>query len=130
MPFVQAARDFLANPPPALQAHARYMEMRATVEYMLAHAVGLQHGVSIDSIVEHLENSGFSIHREAWQTGVLGPLREHGVFIGTALGPTGMFIISNRDDAHKVRDAYARRIAVEQRRLEILEGLMRRAGWL
>lgn len=127
MPFVHAARNFLTNPGPA-RNQPRFQKMRETVKFMLDHAVGIKSAISTDEIVRHLQEMGYSIHREAWQIEVLGYLRDNGVFIGSKRG-VGMFIIENEEDAREVYESIRSRIEVEKQRLGDLRDLMQQAGW-
>ena len=127
MPFVQAARNFLANPGIA-RTQPRFREMQETVKFMLDHAIGLANAISTDRIVQHLQGMGYQIHREAWQIEVLGYLREHGVFIGSKRG-VGMFIIESEEDARETCESIQSRIDVEEQRLRTLRNLMQQEGW-
>jgi hypothetical protein len=128
MPFITRARNFLANPGP-LKTHSYYTVMKDTVEYLLNNAVGIGNAVSTDDIIAYLRTLGHRIYREEWQINVLGPLRDHGIFIGSKVG-TGIFIIKTNDDARDVVASMEHRINVENRRLKILRQVAAQGGWV
>jgi len=128
MPFIARAKNFLVNPG-VLQNHPYYGVMRDTVEYLLNNAIGIRNAVSTETIIAYLRGLGHNIYREEWQISVLGPLREHGIFIGSKVG-TGMFIIETIDDAREVVASMKHRINVETRRLRILRQVVVQGGWV
>ena len=127
MYFVKKAKKFISDQQEL--ANNRYREvMVETVKFLLDRAVGIDNAVATNEIISHLRNKGFDISREEWQIHVLGPLREHGIFIGSKRG-IGMFIISSKEDAKAAHDSILDRILVECQRLKILRELIREAGW-
>ena len=102
--------------------------MRDTVEYLLKNNVGIKNATSTDRIIVYLRSKGHKIYREKWQINVLGPLRDNGVFIASKPA-VGMFIIETIDDAGKVIVSMEHRIAVENKRLQILKRIARQGGW-
>lgn len=129
MPRKTIYHEFLSNPPASLTRHPHFDEMRETVAFMLKHGLGLANAVPTREILEHLQGLDFDISTTTWQIQVLGPLREAGVFIGSARGKVGMFLLDSRADATAARSAQQQRIAVEQRRLNKLTRLIRDQGW-
>lgn len=103
--------------------------MEATIEFLLQNALGLENAVATDRILDHLESVDLKISREGWQQEVLGPLRDHEIWVASTLGPPGMFIIRTRDDAEAVHGAYAGRVRKLLQRLQILENQIRESGW-
>ena len=127
MYFVKKAKKFISDQQEL--ANNRYREvMVETVKFLLDRAVGIDNAVATNEIISHLRNKGFDISREEWQIHVLGPLREHGIFIGSKRG-IGMFIINSKEDAKAAHDSILDRILVECQRLKILRELIREAGW-
>ncbi len=129
-PFVETARNFLRNPGQySLAKHPNLPIMQSTIRFLLENRhVGRQNAVSTDRILDHLQGLGHRIHREKWQTSVLGPLRENRVFIGSVIG-RGMFIIADEADARAVLTSYRTRIRSETRRRNLLRELAHLAGW-
>jgi hypothetical protein len=128
MPFVKAAKDFLTNPG-ALVSHGNLRIMQDTVRFLLDNRhIGRQKSVATDTIIKHLQSQKHNIHRERWQTDVLGPMKENGIFIGSIIG-LGIFIIKDEDDARSVHRSHLRRIQVETRRMKELERLAKQHGW-
>lgn len=126
---VDEYESFLKQPPHDLKAHPRYDEMRETIAFMVSRGKGRASSVPTREIVEHLQDLAFDITQTQWQIGVLGPLRDAGIYIGSERGKTGMFLIADRGDAEATRSAQLQRLEAEQSRLKTLETLMKKHGW-
>jgi hypothetical protein len=120
---------FLQNPPLVLKNHKHYDEMRETLAFMIHRGRGRAHSVSTREIVEHLQSLDYDISATTWQIQILGPLRDAGVYIGSARGKTGMFLIADQSDAVVTRAAQLQRLTTEQARLAVLEKMIRQNGW-
>jgi len=128
MPFVDHANNFLVNAG-HLSDHKRLPEMRETVRFMLANAVGVGNAIPAKRIVGHLQDTGHNTaSKEDWQIGVLGPLRKNGIFIGSKRAK-GMFIIKDQGDAKVVISQIEDRIQEEKDRLLILKQMVVNVGW-
>jgi hypothetical protein len=130
MPFVTAARNFLANQGEFTTTEERYRgQMIETVRYLLDNAVGIDNAISTNRIIEHLRHEGFRTYREGWQINVLGALRDRGIFIASKRGK-GMYIIETTSDCRAAIRSIEDRIEVENARLNTLRRLCREANFI
>ncbi|HHV41909.1 MAG: hypothetical protein ACOX7D_03825 [Alphaproteobacteria bacterium] len=128
MPFIARAQSFLVDQGP-LSNHKKNPEMVETVRFMLEHAVGVDHAIATQRIVDHLQENGYDIrNKEDWQITVLGPLRENGIIIGSKRSK-GMFLISSEFDARIVVSQMQERISKESERLQLLIDMVSEVGW-
>jgi len=129
MPFVEKAEAFLEDQGKLASDPNREI-MIETIKYLLTNARGYNNRKSTNLILKHLKEEGYPIKREHWETSVLGPLRETGIFIGSKTGGKGgMFIIGSKVDAQHTRKSYKNRIKTESSRLKLLEIQMKSYGW-
>jgi len=130
MSFIQNAKDFVENPGD-LTSHKKIGLMKETVKFLLKNAVGVDHAISTDRIIKHLNTAGYKIKKEDWQINILGPLRDNGIFIGSKRGgrKAGMYIIANKEDALQTHGSIYDRVFVERQRLLKLEKLMDEMHW-
>jgi len=127
MPFVAAARQFLEDP--GELSEDRDLEiMNDTVTYLLGNAIGLENAKSTDTIVKFLNDQGYDINRPYWEIGILGKLREEGVFIASNRSK-GMYILNSEDEAERFYHQYATRAAIQNNRLAWLRTLIDTARW-
>ncbi len=123
MPFFAEAQRVVADPdtPPLL---------RATLQYMLEHCVGIDNATPIQTVLDHLNAQGFQIGREQFQHEILVPSRENELYIASYghFGRGGIYLVQRREDAQPMIDFYEGRIASEQRHLDQLVAL-RDAEW-
>ena len=128
MPFVAKADTFLDDAG-GLSDHKRLPEMKETIRFMLKNAVGVDHAISTQKIVDHLQELKYPvISIPDWQMNVLGPLRKSGVFIASKRA-TGMFIIKDQNDAKVAISQIQSRIDEERARLNILKDMCRNVGF-
>lgn len=130
MSFIDNARVFLTDQG-RLRNNKKCNVMVETVRFLLDNAIGIENAVSTNNIIKHLESQGFRIKKEDWQINVLGPLRDHGIFIGSKRGgrAAGMYIIATKEDALQTHAAIYDRIHIERKRLFKLEDLMDEMHW-
>jgi hypothetical protein len=131
MSFISRAEVFLVDQGELANDSNRDM-MIDTVAYLLENARGFSNRKSTDTIVNHLRSLGYdNLKREDWQIGVMGKLRDHGIFIGSKKGGHGgIFLINSREDARLVLQSYGTRVEKEARRLQILREQMGELDWL
>ena len=120
MPFLHAAQQAVADP-------ATPREIRLTLEYLLANAVGRNNAHPMDDVLGHLFANGIQIGPSKFQTTILAESREGQIFIGA--GQRGYFLIETEEDARATLRFYESRIASELRRIANLRALSAIEGW-
>ena len=100
--------------------------LKATLEYMLEHCVGVDNATPIATVIEHLDKNGFSISRQEFQHQVLVPSRETSLYIASFgnFGRGGIYLVADRSDAQPMIDFYENRIESETRHLKNLKALV------
>lgn len=101
--------------------------VRLTLEYLSQRAVGLQHPVPLETIIDHLQGLGVEISPNGFPQTVLAASRAGDYFIGS--GQHGYFLIDTIDDALVMRDFYQMRIQAEQQHLDNLRTQAGIVGW-
>ena len=101
--------------------------VRITLEYLLAHAVGHNNAVPLDTIVAHLNQRRINVTATGFQQTILAESRGADYFIGS--GPRGYFLIDLIQDAQEMRDFYENRIRREQENLDNLRRQAAAVGW-
>lgn len=125
MPFITAAREFVAHPEIVRTTPRKREIMVDSIQFLLDNNhIGRNNAVSTETIVDHLNELGHSIERGPWETDILGALRDNEIWLGSKLGSAGgIFIIQNREDADIVKAEYGGKYHTMMRRYQILERL-------
>jgi hypothetical protein len=125
MPFITRARNFLQNPDSIVTTPRKRQIMVDTVQFLFdKNAIGYGNAISTDLIVEYLQDLDHKIERGPWETDILGPLRDNGVWLGSKTGSDGgIFLIKNQADVDIVKETYGKKAVTMIRRYRILEDL-------